>query len=523
MSKPTTTDISGDVEKVCPKMDDDVSWVAMSVCILVATTGLFHGYDNGVVNLIFSMPSFRSMMGWPGADDYVVALDKAWTVNGFNAGAAIAAVLSGHLLVDRYGRKPALILGSALFAVGGATQASATTPLQLIIGRLIAGVGVGITSASGPAYIAEVAPAKIRGAMVGVYQNNVCLAIVLAAVVNYADAHYEWGWRISLGLQIVMGVITAVGLLFIPETPRFLESVGRSAEALHALAALRSGNEDKARVELEAVRAELAEETAVGTASWTEIITNPFFRNVVIIGCFVQFFQILTGVNAIVSFSGTLFDSLGVNGVGAALAPPIAFLLANMIGSFYLADRIGRRPLLIWGMVLMMLTMLIGGITDLLCPKTVGDDGKESIPFVAGIVIIGAVVGFLFAFGISWGFGAWLYIPEIMPLRVRGKAVGLATGVNWGPANVASAFITPVMIASPMGPGGTLLFFAGVSALAIPFALLCLPETRGKTLEEITPLFHFSTCGGLLRFARGNLRDGNGIGHNGPRDDCSKP
>merc|ERR1719378_1466841 len=117
----------------------------------------------------------------------------------------------------------------------------------------------------------------------------------------------------------------------------------------------------------------------------------------------------------------------------------------------------------------MMLTMLIGGITDLLCPKTVGDDGKESIPFAAGIVIIGAVVGFLFAFGISWGFGAWLYIPEIMPLRVRGKAVGLATGVNWGPANVASAFITPVMIASPMGPGGTLLFFAGVSALAIPF------------------------------------------------------
>merc|ERR1712151_1396410 len=157
---------------------------------------------------------------------------------------------------------------------------------------------------------------------------------------------------------------------------------------------------------------------------------------------------------------------------------------------------------------------LIGGIADLTSTRTVGDDGQEHISAAAGIVIIGAVVGFLFAFGISWGFGAWLYIPEIMPLRVRGKAVGLATGVNWGPANVASAFITPMMIASPIGAGGTLLFFSAISALAIPFALLCLPETRGKTLEEITPLFHFSGCGGLTRFARGNFRGGLGISEN---------
>merc|ERR1719230_1216927 len=128
-------------------------------------------------------------------------------------------------------------------------------------------------------------------------------------------------------------------------------------------------------------------------------------------------------------------------------------------------------------MVLMMLTMLIGGITDLLCPKTVGDDGKESIPFVAGIVIIGAVVGYAFAFGASWGFGAWLYIPEIMPLRVRGKAVGLCTAVNWGPANVASAFLTPAMISGSPGPGGALLFFGGVSMIVVPFVLLFLPET----------------------------------------------
>merc|ERR1712232_1176964 len=204
------------------------------------------------------------MGGWPSDMTGKVALVKGWTVNGFNIGAAVSAVLCGHLLVDRYGRKPALILGSALFAVGGAVQALTTTATQLILGRVVAGVGVGITSCAGPAYIAEVAPTKVRGAMVGFYQNNVCLAIVLAAVVNYVDADYENGWRFSLGLQVVMGAITAVGLLFVSETPRFLEKSGRSAEAFRVLTGFRAGNEMEARLELEAVRAEMEQERSAG-------------------------------------------------------------------------------------------------------------------------------------------------------------------------------------------------------------------------------------------------------------------
>merc|ERR1719491_2668565 len=139
-------------------------------------------------------------MGWPEVDDGVVAVQKGLTVNGFNIGAAISAVLCGHLAVDRYGRKPALIAGSVLFAVGGLVQSTAVSPLLLILGRLIAGVGVGITSSAGPAYIAEVAPAKIRGAMVGVYQSNVCLAVVAAAVLNFHDHDVPTGWRWSLAV-----------------------------------------------------------------------------------------------------------------------------------------------------------------------------------------------------------------------------------------------------------------------------------------------------------------------------------
>merc|ERR1712194_623993 len=152
-----------------------------------------------------------------------------------------------------------------------------------------------------------------------------------------------------------------------------------------------------------------------------------------------------------------------------------------------------------------------GGIIDLVVPKEMGSDGEEQIPSAAGYAIIAMVVGYMFSFGISWGFGAWLYISEIMPLRVRGKAVGLCTGVNWGPANVISAFVTPIMIASPMGPAGTLLFFGLLSAAVVPFAFFCIPETKGKTLERATPMFRFRNCSEFRSFVRGNLRTGDGM------------
>lgn len=484
-----------------------VSLRVVLLCIFVANTGLFHGYDNGVVSDVFTMPSFRTMMGWPDSDDASVAFQKGLTVNGFNIGAAISAVLCGHLVVDRFGRKPALIAGSILFAIGGLVQSVSLSPVILILGRLVAGVGVGITSSAGPSYIAEVAPASIRGAMVGIYQSNICLAIVGASVLNYADHDTPAGWRWSLGVQVVLGVITAVGLLFVGDTPRFLESVGRSDEALRVLASLR-GDENAAKRELAAVRDELEEEREAGNATWTEVFTNPHFRNVVLLGCFVQFFQIITGINAMVSFGGTLFESLGITGLSAAIAPAMFFFLGNAIGGFGLVDRLGRRSLLIWGMVGMALTMLVGGTTALVADSQ-SQDGK--LPESAGLVIVAMVVGYMFCFGISWGFGAWLYISEIMPLRVRGKAVGLCTGVNWGPANVISAFVTPIMIEGAMGPGGTLLFFGLLSALVVPFALLCLPETKGRTLEQITPMFRFKTYKQFRTFVHGNLRSGDGM------------
>merc|ERR1719229_1730961 len=200
------------------------------------------------------MTSFREVMGWPAVDDSRAALQKSWVLNGFNIGAAIAAVCCGHLIVDRHGRKPALILGSLLFAAGGLVQSAAVSSVMLIVGRLIAGVGVGITSCAGPAYIAEVAPSSIRGAMVGIYQGNVCLAIVAASLLNYLDYDVPRGWRWSLSVQVMLGAVTAIGLVFVGDTPRFLQSAGRTEEALATLTVLR-GDEEVAKQELAMVQA----------------------------------------------------------------------------------------------------------------------------------------------------------------------------------------------------------------------------------------------------------------------------
>lgn len=480
---------------------------AYAACIaaFVASTGFFQGYDNAVVNDVFTMPSFHKMMGWPEEDNAKVAFWEGFTVNGFNLGAAVAAVLAGHFLVDRHGRRPALKLGTLLFACGGGVEASALNEPMLILGRLIAGVGVGITSAAGPAFISEVSPSQIRGMLVGVYQNNVCLAIVFAALLNYFVHDLVFGWRIFLGLQVALGCVVFNGLIFVCETPRFLESKQRSEEALEVLTRLRAGNRDAAIQELTKVQDELAEEQQTGEAAWSEIFTTPFFRNAVLIGCLVQFVKITTGINAMVSFSGTLFKTLGITGIGPSLVPFIAFTVGNGVGSFFLVDRVGRRVLLLLGMITMCITMLVGGAIALLAHDPATGEIHQS---AAGVVIVAMIVTYMFAFGISWGFGTWLYISEIMPLRVRGKAIGLCTAVNWGPANVLSAFGTPQMISSPMGPGGTLLFFGCVCLIVIPFVATCLPETKGKTLEEVVPLFRFSGWSGFRHFVKGNLKGG---------------
>ena len=199
-----------------------------------------------------------------------------------------------------------------------------------------------------------------------------------------------------------------------------------------------------------------------------------------------------------------MFAQLGVEGLAAAVLPFVAFLLGNMFGAFFLVDRLGRRPILVWGMIGMATTLLSAGLAT----AVMGD--------AAGGVAIACVIGYMSFFGASWGYGAWLYIPEIMPLAGRGKAVGLCTFINWGPANLSTAFLTPWMLRpSVLGAGGTLLFFGCVAVAFVPFAFLLLPETKGLPLETILPMFAFRGRAGMWRFIWGNITHGSGVSEGG--------
>ena len=190
-----------------------------------------------------------------------------------------------------------------------------------------------------------------------------------------------------------MGTLSLLGLSCVPETPRFLAKAKRVHEAKVVLIRLR-GDETAAQDELDGILADLQGEAAAGVATWREILHNAAYRNVVLIGCFVQFAQIITGVNALVSFSGTMFAQLGVGGIVGALLPFVANLLANMLGSFALVDRVGRRPILLLGMTGMATTLLVAGAAT-----TAGLEG-------AGGIAVACVIGYMTCFGGSWGYGA---------------------------------------------------------------------------------------------------------------------
>ena len=151
----------------------------------------------------------------------------------------------------------------------------------------------------------------------------------------------------------------------------------------------------------------------------------------------------------------------------------------------------------------MALTLLVAGLANTVL--------AGQLSSAAGGVTIACIVGYMSSFGLSWGYGAWLYIPEIMPLRVRGKAVGLCTFINWGPANLTSASLTPWLLQrSVLGAGGTLLFFGAIAACSVPFVFLFLPETKRLPLEQVAPMFSCRGWAGLLRFIRGNATHGGG-------------
>jgi len=369
----------------------------------------------------------------------------------------------------------------------------------LVAGRLIAGFGVGFVSAIIILYMSEIAPKKVRGAIVSGYQFCITIGILLASCVDYGTQNYtdSGSYRIPIAIQMLWAIILAAGLFFLPDSPRYYVKRGKIDIAASVLARLRGQSVDS-----EYIQQELAEIVAnheyelqlipQGSYfnSWLQCFTGGLSNSSsnlrrTILGASLQMMQQWTGINFIFYFGTTFFQALGTisNPFLISLVTTLVNVCSTPI-SFWAIEKIGRRPLLIWGAVGMFVCEFIVAIIG------VTDGGNPS----AIKAMISFICIYIFFFATTWGPGAWVVIGEIFPLPIRSRGVGIATASNWL-WNCIIAVITPYMVGTDRGNLGARVFFiwGSLCVLCWIYAYLLIPETKGLTLEQVDRMMEETT------------------------------
>ncbi|KKK17098.1 hypothetical protein P175DRAFT_0428555 [Aspergillus ochraceoroseus IBT 24754] len=472
------------------KPDDAVGSAAPAIIIglFVAFGGVLFGYDTGTISGIMAMKYWRKLFstGYINPSDGlpdVTSSQSSMIVSLLSAGTFFGA-LTAAPVADHFGRRLAMIMDCGVFVFGVILQTAATSIPLFVAGRFFAGYGVGLLSATVPLYQSETAPKWIRGTIVGAYQLAITLGLLVAAIVNNSTKNRQdtGCYRIPVAVQFAWAIILVVGMLILPETPRFLIKQDKHEEAVKALARLRRLNvNDPAIVEeLVEIQANHEYELRVGKASYLEIFRGDLCRRL-LTGCAVQALQQLAGVNFIFYYGTTFFEHSGINN---SFVITLITNIVNVVSTFpglWMVEKWGRRPLLLFGAVGMCVCQFIVAIVG-----TTAESG------VANQVLIAFVCIYIFFFASSWGPVAWVVTGELFPLKARAKCLSITTATNWL-LNWAIAYATPYMVDS--GPGNANLqskvFFiwGGFCCLAAVFVYTCIYETKGLTLEQVDELY----------------------------------
>lgn len=434
-----------------------------------ALGGLLFGYDTGVIS---------------GAElflkrDFVLstfALEVI--VSGVLAGAATGA-LAGGRLADLFGRRRLLIATAIVFAAGAVVCALAVSPWMLVFGRIIVGLGIGLSSGTVPVYISEVSPAESRGLNVSLFQLAITLGILLAYVVDYAFSSIG-GWRWMFGLAVVPAFIFALGMLYLPESPRWLARSNQRDAARAVLARIRGAS--NVDVEMREIDASLAEATERGHLA---DLLSPSIRPALVVGIGLAIFQQITGINTVIYYAPVIMQSAGISSASGAILATAGIGLVNVfmtVVSMWLIDRVGRRPLLLIGIAGMAVTLGALGFVF----------HGATAPGTARLALVG-IMAYVASFAISLGPIFWLMIAEIYPNRIRSSAEGLAATFNWG-SNLAVS-LTFLTLLQAIGPSRTFWLYGLMAVGAWIFSYALVPETKGRTLEEIEAFWHASRPG----------------------------
>ncbi|KAF8014243.1 hypothetical protein BT93_H0164 [Corymbia citriodora subsp. variegata] len=400
---------------------------------------------------------------------------------------------------DYIGRRYSIVLASVLFLLGSALMGYGPSYAVVLVGRCVAGLGVGFALMIAPLYSAEISSAAHRGLLSSLPELCIALGSLLGYVSNYffAKLTLKLGWRLMLGIAAIPSLALALGSLKMPESPRWLILQGRLAEAKRVLRLVcNSEQEAESRFQDIKIAAEIDEncdEDVVklprktrGEGVWKELLLrpSPTVRWILLAGVGIHFFEHATGISGVILYSPRIFKKAGVTGNKSLLLATVGVglaRLASVVIAACLLDRVGRRILLLVGTVGMIVAL-----TGLGFCLTMAEHAKERLSWALLSSIV-ATYGYAFFFSIGLGPVTWVYSSEIFPLRLRAQGMSIGVAVNRLMNSVVS--ISFLMISKAITIGGTFFMFAGVSVLALAFFYFFLPETKGKSLEEIEMLF----------------------------------
>ncbi len=446
----------------------------LAVGLVLLLCGLLFGYDQGVIS-----GALNGIQKEFEPSTLVIEIITSWVT----LGAMVGALLAGAL-ADRLGRRFTLILASAIFVVGALMEALAPTTWVLVVARLVLGAGVGIASVAGPLYGAESAAARDRGRMVSLYQMAITIGIFLAYWADYLLISSD-SWRLMLGISALPAVLLVLAILPLKDSATWYAKVGRRAEAEDVVG--RAEPEVDAVARVDEIEAAIAAEHQ---ASWGEVFARRWRKPLIAAGG-LAVLQQLTGINAIIYYANTIFAAAGFDSpTSESLATLWAVGGVNVVATLVAViwvDRFGRKPLLYIGSWGMLISLLVVAGAFLRLDEVSHSDQAQSAPRNAAFLALVGLVVFIASFAFSLGPVVWTVINEVFPANVRGKGVAVATGLNWFAAwAVTQSFLSIIEVVST---SGAFLMFAAFCVVTLIFVRRRIPETKGRTLEEIQVLW----------------------------------
>ncbi|KAL8742005.1 MAG: hypothetical protein Q9184_008316, partial [Pyrenodesmia sp. 2 TL-2023] len=462
---------------------------AILIGLFVAFGGVLFGYDTGTIGGILAMPYWRNEFstGYKNLEDGlpdVTPSQSSEIVSLLSAGTFFGA-LGAAPMADILGRRMGMIASVGVFTFGVILQTAAVDIPLFVAGRFFAGLGVGLISAIIPLYQSETAPKWIRGAIVGCYQLAITIGLLLAAVVDNAtkDRNDSGSYRIPIAVQFAWSIIMVVGMLILPETPRFYIKEGKGEQAAKALSRLRRLDVDHPSLveELAEVKANHEYEMSLGKSTYPECFKGTVGKRLAT-GCLLQGLQQLTGVNFIFYYGTSFFSNSGIENSFTITIITSVINVASTLPGLYLVEKWGRRPLLLFGAVGMFVCQYIIASVNTALPDSQ----------VASKVLIAFVCFYIFFFASTWGPVAWVVTGELFPLKSRAKCLSMTTASNWL-LNWAIAYSTPYLVNGGEGNAnlqGKVFFVWGSFCLVCCFFVwFLIYETKGLSLEQVDELY----------------------------------